>query len=88
MGRQTKVNFQGRLVDGEEMDFKSKEEWIVIEVSDGAILRLKPVPVSIVKVFDQYDPLGNPVYVVNASNIMSVSVPEELKKGAERPKEH
>jgi hypothetical protein len=26
--------------------------------------------------------------VVNASNIMSVSVPEELKKGAERPKEH
>jgi hypothetical protein len=88
MGRKTKVNYQGRIVDGIEMDFKSKEEWTIVEISDGAILRMKPVPTGIVKIIDQYDPSGNPVYVVQANNVMGVSVPEELKKGAERPKEH
>ncbi len=88
MERKTKVNFQGKVVDGIEMDFKPKEEWSIYELSDGTILRLKPVAISIVKILDQYDPLGNPFYMVQASNVIGVSAPEELKKGSEHPKRH
>jgi len=88
MEKKTKVNFQGRMVDALEMDFKSKEEWNTYELSDGATLRLKPVATSIVKILDQYDGVGNPLYMVQSSNVMGVSAPEELKKGAGHPKVH
>lgn len=88
MERITKVNFQGKIVDGIEMEFKAKEEWTIYELPDGAILRLKPVATSIIKVIDQYDPAGNPIYVVQTTNVMGVSVPEELKEGSEHPKGH
>ncbi len=88
MGRKTKVNFQGKMMDGIEMEFKPKEEWTIYELDDGAILRLKPVATSIVKILDQYDAAGNPVYVVQANNVMGVSVPEELKKDFTGPTGH
>lgn len=88
MEKKVKVNFQGKLLDGVEMDFKAKEEWSIVEVSDGTIIRMKPVPTIVVKVVDQYDPAGNPVYTVQTSNVMAVSAPEELKKGAGHPKGH
>jgi hypothetical protein len=87
--RKIKVNYQGKMVDGNEIEFKStKEEFNVYEISDGTILRMKSVVMSIVKLLDEYDPAGNPVYVVQASNVMSVSAPEELKQGAGHPKGH
>lgn len=88
MERMIKVNFQGRVVDGIEMDFKAKEEWSIVEVADGTIIRMKPVPTSVIKIVDEYDVAGNPIYTIQASNVMAVSAPEEIKKGGGHPKGH
>jgi len=68
------------------MDFKSKEEWSTYELSDGTTIRMKPVATNIIRVEGQYDAQGNPVYMVQSSNVLGVSAPEELKFGARTPK--
>jgi hypothetical protein len=83
-----KVNYQGKLVDAVEMEFKAKEEWNIYELSDGTILRMKPVATTIIKVLNEYDPSGNPSYMLQSSNVLGVSAPEELKKGYIKPKAH
>lgn len=88
MEKKIKVNFQEKLVDGIEMEYKAKEEWNIYELSDGTTLRLKPVTTSIAKVLNQYDANGNPIYIVQSSNVLGVSSPEELKKGFTGPKGH
>ena len=85
MERKTKVNYKGKIADGVEMDFKAKEEWNVYELSDGTILRMKPVTTTILKVLDEYDDAGNPAYMVQSSNVLGVSSPEELKKIVAKP---
>lgn len=88
MERKTKINYQGKSIDAVEMDFKSNEQWNIYELSDGTILRLKPVATTIVRLLDQYDAAGNPLYLIQSSNVMGISAPDELKKGAEHPKGH
>jgi hypothetical protein len=82
MERITKVLYKGSTVEGVEMDFKTiKEEWNEYQLNDGSIIRMKLVVTNIVRVPDQYDNVGNPIYVVRSSNVLTVSAPEKLKKG-------
>lgn len=82
MERSTKIPFEGKIVEGLDMDFKTIiEEWNEYQVTDGSIVRLKVVVTNIVKVPDKYDNVGNPIYVVKSSNVLTVSAPEKLKKG-------
>jgi len=82
MERRTRINFGGREVDATQVDFKSiKEEWNEYQASDGTTLKLKVVLTDIFRL-DQYDQDLNPIYVVKSSNVLSSSVPENLKKGA------
>jgi hypothetical protein len=82
MERTIKVPFQGKTVDGLDMDFKSiKEDWNEYQINDGTIVRMKVVVVNIAKVTDKYDNEGNPVYIVKTSNVLAISAPEKLKKG-------
>lgn len=77
----TTVTFQGERVEGVELDFKAiKEEWNEYQTTDGSILRMKAVVVSIVRL-DKYDKENNPIYLLKSSNVMNVSTPEKLKKG-------
>lgn len=82
MERKIKVNYQGRLVDGVEMDFTAKEGWNEYELADGTVLRMKAVASNIIKVLDAYDNDGNPVYLVKSSNVLGISAPENLKSGS------
>jgi hypothetical protein len=83
MERNIKVPFEGKIVEGLEMDFKSvKEDWNEYQVNDGAMIRMKVVVTNIAKIPDKYDPEGNPIYVVKSSNVLSTSAPEKLKKGS------
>jgi len=82
MERSTTVTFQGERVEGVELDFKTtKEEWNEYQTTDGSIVRLKVVVISIVRLKDKYDNDNNPIYIVKASNVVSASTPEKLKKG-------
>lgn len=82
MERTIKVPFEGKIVEGFEMGFKSiNEDWNEYQVNDGTIIRLKVVVTNIAKIADKFDQEGNPIYVVKSSNVLSVSPPEKLKKG-------
>lgn len=81
MEKPVKVNFQGKQVDGVELDFKArKEEWNEYEVSDGTIIRMKLVATNIVRLENQYDRDGNPIYTVKSSNVLGITAPENLMK--------
>jgi len=82
MERTIKIPFEGKTVDGLDMDFKSiKEDWNEYQINDGTIVRMKVVVVNIAKLTDKYDNEGNPVYIVKTSNVLAISAPEKLKKG-------
>jgi hypothetical protein len=71
----------GQSVDAEEMTFRSPgENWSEYLVDDGTVIRIKPVALEIMRLVDQYDQSGNPIYVMNSQNVMVVSAPDELRK--------
>lgn len=81
MEKKTKLSLPGgKQVEGIEMDFTAKkEEWNEYELSEGSTVRIKLVITNIVKTND-YDNEGNPIYMVKSTNVVSVSVPQHLKK--------
>jgi len=79
MERKTRVNYRGKEVDALEMDFESKEAWSEYKVSDGTVVRLKAVATNIIKVLNEYDDTGKPIYIVQSSNVLGVVAPP--KKG-------
>ena len=76
-------NFQGQPVSGEEIEFETEREgWNVYILHDGTKLKLKSVVAQIVRL-DLHKPDGEPIYLVQASNIVAADVPEALKKSSE-----
>ncbi|MGD0229900.1 MAG: hypothetical protein ABSC19_06005 [Syntrophorhabdales bacterium] len=80
MSEKREYDFQGRKVLGQEIDVKTeKDDWNIYRLADGTVVKVKTVIISIAKL-DEYDPAGNPVYVVNASPVIGMDVPPNLKK--------
>ncbi len=72
---------QEALAEAIELDFKEEEEhWNIYKLSDGTRLKVRLV-LRGVKRLPQYEPDGNPVYVINTLNVVrAVDVPPEVKK--------
>lgn len=69
------------LVDAEYIDIvSSKEPWTEYELSDGSMLKIRSLATEVWRVDNEYDPEGNPMYVVKSAGIMSVTAPESLKR--------
>jgi hypothetical protein len=80
MAQKKRFNFAGREVMGEEIEFEAeRESWSTYILGDGTKLRMKAVAASIVRL-DEYLPTGEPIYVVNASNVVAADVPDQLRK--------
>ncbi|MGD1153506.1 MAG: hypothetical protein ABR911_11640 [Syntrophales bacterium] len=80
MAEKREYDFQGRKVPGQEIEFETeKEGWNIYKLADGTRVKLKSVVASIIRL-DEYDPLGNPLYLVNAAPAVIVDVPPKLKK--------
>jgi hypothetical protein len=65
---------------GKELDFTIvSEEWNRYNLSDGSVLKIRPI---VVKIFEteQKTPTGEPVFGFASLNVASVTVPDELKK--------
>lgn len=72
--------YQGRQVEGEEVDFKSEgEQWNLYRLEDGSTLKLKTVLLSVVRL-SEYNETGDPVYQFSAQQIVTVQAPDYLKK--------
>jgi hypothetical protein len=87
-GQKIKVNMPGiGLVDGTEVAvLESSERWTEVKLEDGTNLRLKPVVMTVARLDGRYDPQGNPMYAVQAQQVMTVSAPDVLRQGAEGSK--
>ncbi|HUE03011.1 MAG TPA: hypothetical protein VMR62_25810 [Bryobacteraceae bacterium] len=85
MERKIKAPMQlgGPAVDAFEVPIlESTERWSELTLEDGAVIRIKPMIVGVIRVEGQWDQDGNPVYALRGGpNLMSiVSVPDRLKK--------
>ena len=82
MGRKRSMRMpDGRDAMAEEMTFRSPgENWSEYLTDDGSVIRIKPVVMEIFKIEGEYDQQGNPVYFINAQQVMVVSAPDELRK--------
>ncbi len=81
MERPTKVFFNGSNVDGLSVEFKTiSETWSEYALEDGSTVRVKPVVAEFVRLPQQYDPEGNPMYVARIQNVLVPTTPERLRK--------
>ena len=76
MARKTRINIGDRTIEAEDMEFQTgREDWSEYQVEDGFSVRIKLVVSSILKTQER-DPQGNPVYIVQSTNIVKVLPPE------------
>lgn len=86
--RKVKVTLPGKgEVEGTEVQLnESVEKWTELKLDDGAVLRVKPVVMSVIRIDGQYDQQGNPVYAVQGTQAMVVvSAPDHLRKPSAKP---
>jgi hypothetical protein len=68
-------------VEATEVGFRSSgENWNEYLADDGTVIRVKLVVTEVLRVDGQYDSSGNPLYVVQSTNVTSISAPENLRK--------
>jgi hypothetical protein len=77
-----KVNLGGQEFMAEEIEFESEtpEKWNTYALHDGTNLKVKAVLANVLRVEGHYTPTGDPLYTVNASLVVSTTVPDNLKK--------
>ncbi len=51
---------------------ESVERFSQIRLDDGTILNIKASPQEVFRVDNRYDRTGNPIYVVNSNNVITV----------------
>ena len=81
MPTRRKINFQGRIVDAEVVDFEAdKEQWSTYILHDGTSLKVKAVVTEVARLEGVFDQNGDPVYFIQASQIMHVNAPDTLRR--------
>lgn len=82
MGPKKIVDFQGRKVIARSLDFTAKtgENWQQYELEDGSVLKVKAVVLDVTRLEGEYGAEGDPVYQFSAQQLVTVIVPDELKR--------
>ena len=81
MSDKVTINFNGRQVEALPVEVnQTSERWNEYFLEDGSVLKMKLVLKKVFKVEGEYDAEGNPVYVMQSTNVTTVSAPENLKK--------
>lgn len=71
--REVQVPLGDRMVDGFDIPIEeSAERWSEFTLEDGTIIRAKVNLISVVRVNNERDQAGNPLYVINAAPIIGV----------------
>ena len=86
--RKVKMTIPGLgAVEGTEVGMiESVERWTELRLDDGSVLRVKPVVMSVARVDGRYDPQGNPMYLLQATQTMVVaSAPDHLRQQGPEP---
>ena len=76
-----KIKIRGREVEADMVEAaQSNEKWNEYLLDDGSVLKVKLVLKKIFRVKGEYDPEGNPLYVVESQNILTVNCPGDLRR--------
>ncbi|MDP1720295.1 MAG: hypothetical protein Q8L08_04765 [Candidatus Nanopelagicaceae bacterium] len=72
----------GNEIDGIIMPFQAGGEyWNEYLVEDGTVVKIKLVVSEVLRLDGQFDPnTGDPIYIIQSTNITNVSAPENLRK--------
>ena len=71
----------GKMVDATIVDFEAeKESFSTYILHDGTSLKIKPVLTEVFRVDGMYLPNGDPVYGINAQQVVAVNAPESLRR--------
>jgi hypothetical protein len=77
------INYGGRQVEATLIEVnQSGERWNEYFLEDGSVLKMKLVLKKVFRVDGEYDVEGNPVYVMQSTNVTTVSAPKNLKKSS------
>ena len=80
-GRKMKINVAGHEVDASAVDVaQASEKWNEYLLDDGTALKVKLVMTNVYRVEGQYDAEGNPVYVIQSTNVVSANAPQALRR--------
>ena len=83
MERKTKVPDPrtGEPVDATEIGHRSSgEHWNEHLLDDGTVVRVKLIVTNVYRLDARYNDKGEPVYLIESNNVVSISVPQELKQ--------
>jgi len=76
-----KINFGGEEVEALPMEInQTNEYWNQYLLDDGTVIKMKLVATKVLRVDNKYDLEGNPLYIIQSTNITSVNAPDSLKK--------
>ena len=72
----------GHDIDASVMGFRTgAEHWNEYLLDDGSVIRVKLVATEVLRLDGEYDPTGNPVYLMQSTNVMAVDAPDNLRRG-------
>ena len=78
------ISMGGRQVQATPIDVnQSSEKWNEYLLEDGTVLKMKLILKKVFRVDGEFDDEGNPVYVMQSTNVTSISAPADLKKKTE-----
>ena len=79
--KKVEVKLGDRNVEGELIDFETvREEYNIYRVGDGSTIKMKTVVTSIIRT-SEFNPQGEPIYLINSQNVVVADVPDHLMKG-------
>ncbi|MDW7761652.1 MAG: hypothetical protein SCM96_13590 [Acidobacteriota bacterium] len=81
MGIKTKVLIGDEWVEGEEIEFRPKQEdWNTYELEDGSIIRFKAIVTKVIRTEKRHPVRNEPIYSVSSTNVVEAIVPDKLKR--------
>ncbi len=81
LSRKVKIPFNGQEVEAETIDVtQCSERWNEYFLDDGTLLKVKLVLTNVYRVEGQFDAEGNPVYMLQSTNVVAANAPKELRR--------
>ncbi|MBI3317349.1 MAG: hypothetical protein HYZ85_05025 [Candidatus Omnitrophica bacterium] len=75
------IQFGGRDAEAVLVEVnQASEKWNEYFLDDGSTIKMKLILKKVLKVENEFDGEGNPVYVMQSTNVTSVSAPQQLRK--------
>jgi len=71
----------GGEIEGTRVAVTGQQEyWNTYLLEDGSKIRLKVVVKDILRIDGEYDPEGNPLYVLKSQQVLDVDSPDDLQR--------